>query len=167
MNASADIKLHITKSIETALGELHKHDIFLLEKDVAERALTHRLAVYLENKFPDWHIDCEYNRQDEGHNSKKLQAFIQENQEKEKERNANGDGSYVFPDIIIHKRGEKGPKNNLLVIEAKKNTANPKQIHLDKEKLSLYKDEIEYQFAILVTFNVKKSYNTRSAFDFI
>ena len=30
--------------------------------DANERSLTHKLAEYLQCEFPDWHVDCEYNR---------------------------------------------------------------------------------------------------------
>ena len=34
----------------------------LLEKDLGERTLTHRLAVHLERHFPGWEVDCDYDR---------------------------------------------------------------------------------------------------------
>ena len=43
----------------TALQELFAQDSFLFERDVGERALTHRLAVHVERQFPGWDVDCD------------------------------------------------------------------------------------------------------------
>ena len=45
-----------------ALGEFYARETHLLEKDLGERALTHRLAVHLESRFAGWDVDCDYNR---------------------------------------------------------------------------------------------------------
>ena len=46
----------------SALREFYAHEKFLLEKDVGERALTHRLAVHIEKQFSGWEVDCDYDR---------------------------------------------------------------------------------------------------------
>lgn len=48
--------------VVSAIQEFYARETFLLDKDVGERALTHRLAVQLEKQFPGWEIDCEYDR---------------------------------------------------------------------------------------------------------
>ena len=48
--------------VVAALGEFYARETFLLEKDLGERALTHRLAVHVEKQFPGWEVDCDYNR---------------------------------------------------------------------------------------------------------
>ena len=45
-----------------ALSDFYARETDLLEKDLGERALTHRLAVALERQFPEWNVDCDYNR---------------------------------------------------------------------------------------------------------
>ena len=45
-----------------ALQDFYARETHLLERDLGERALTHRLAVSLEGHFPEWNIDCDYNR---------------------------------------------------------------------------------------------------------
>ena len=45
-----------------AYHALLRHDRALLELDANERSLTHKLAEYLQGEFPDWDVDCEYNR---------------------------------------------------------------------------------------------------------
>ena len=46
----------------TALQEFYARETFLLERDLGERTLTHRLAVCLERQYPGWEVDCDYNR---------------------------------------------------------------------------------------------------------
>src|SRR5271165_7265202 len=45
-----------------AVRQLFEPDAYLLQVDANERSITHRLALYLTPHFPDWDIDCEYNR---------------------------------------------------------------------------------------------------------
>jgi hypothetical protein len=48
--------------VETGLGLLMSHDGYLLEKDISERAITHKLAEYLQQLFLEWNVDCEFNK---------------------------------------------------------------------------------------------------------
>lgn len=52
----------VKKRIEKSLNMLIRNDLFLFEIDVHERTISHRLAVYLEQEFPSWNVDCEYDR---------------------------------------------------------------------------------------------------------
>src|SRR5579864_6292355 len=45
-----------------ALKEFYAREAFLFEHDLGERALTHRLAVQLERQFPDFEVDCDFDR---------------------------------------------------------------------------------------------------------
>ena len=131
---------NVRNIIEIAYKRLIENDRYLLEVDANERSITHRLAIYLEELFLGYDVDCEYNR--DGIDSKKLKEF------KEKvESDYNGETN-VYPDIIVHHRGEK---ENLIVIEAKKTSSSD---FLDKEKLRIYKKELHYQFAYFVRFPV-------------
>lgn len=86
----------LAEAVIHAVQTLLDRDAYLLRADVNERTVTHRLAVYVEQAFPDWDVDCEYNR--DGHDPKEI-AF------------GSGDdaehGSRVFPDVIVHKRGRR------------------------------------------------------------
>ena len=53
-----------------AVTVLLKRDRLLLKLGVHERSITHKLASYLENEFPRWDIDCEYNKK--GDDTKRL-----------------------------------------------------------------------------------------------
>ena len=50
------------EKVKNAYLQFLKNDGYLLENDVNERSITHKFAVYLENEFSEWDVDCEYNR---------------------------------------------------------------------------------------------------------
>jgi len=52
----------IQEKLNRAIETLVEYDKFLLAADVNERSITHQLALYLEDEFADYDIDCEYNR---------------------------------------------------------------------------------------------------------
>jgi hypothetical protein len=111
-------------------------DRWLLEANASERAITHRLACHASAQFPDWDVDCEYNR--DGELPKRLFPPNPEADGDPKERVA------VFPDLIVHHRGKK---ENLLVVEAKKRGAPMERIEYDRRKLEAYVREMSYAHA--------------------
>lgn len=158
--------------LDTALRTLYLKDSHLLKNSVHERSLTHKLAEYLQQLFPEYNVDCEYNLDidDESKRKKwvsekakeKLIELLNEfktiktenwNLSEEIEKVSKN----FYPDIIVHKRGSN--KNNLFVIEAKKNGADTS---FDKEKLIAFtnnKDKIhryKYQLGAIVSFDVGK-----------
>jgi len=80
----------------------------LLDVNTNERSLTHKLAEHLGPRFPEWHVDCEYNRLEDA--PKRLPP-------KNKVFTDDTEGRTIFPDVIVHKRQIR---DNLLVIEVKK-----------------------------------------------
>ena len=129
----------IHKLVDNALNCLFTIDSYLLINDANERAITHRLACYLQTSFPEWDVDCEYNRNHD--QAKRLHSIASRNAQMD-----NTNGKTVFPDIIVHKRGTN---NNLLVIEVKKST-NRETEHFDFAKLDAYKNELNYKFALFI-----------------
>jgi hypothetical protein len=132
----------IREKVNIALKILFKIDADLLDIDVNERSISHKLAEYLQDQFPDWNVDCEYNKK--GNATKKL-IGIQECGE-------NIRTDRVYPDIIVHQRKKE---NNLLVIEIKKNTNKYNPI-CDQEKLKLFtyeKGEYHYSLGLFIKFN--------------
>jgi hypothetical protein len=121
--------------LNKAVEILIEKDSFLLEKDLNERSITHRLAMYLQQLLPNYDVDCEYNRNHE--NPKRLKLFSNDGNLPVNDT----DGKTVFPDIIVHKRGTD---TNILAIEVKKTTSNTDDSH-DKEKLKEFKNELNYQ----------------------
>ena len=115
----------VETSINDALHLLYRNDHFLIINSTSERSITHKLAEYIQQLFPQWHVDCEYNRLGLGF-PKNLP-----------------DQHTSYPDIIIHKRNTK---TNLLVIEAKSiHSADRSDTH-DKEKIKAYIEDPEYQY---------------------
>lgn len=52
----------MNEKIELGLNMLLSKDSYLLINDVNERAVTHKLGEYYQYIFPEWNVDCEYNR---------------------------------------------------------------------------------------------------------
>jgi len=104
----------IKKKVYICIRQLLKNDLHLLEIRANERSIAHKLAEYLQQQFPDWHVDVEYNR----HGVK-----IKRISEKK-----------VYPDIIVHLRNTD---LNLLVIELK---CSNRSYNVDIEKLSSLTD---------------------------
>ena len=119
--------------VQCAFDALKHHDRQLLENDAHERTICARLAMYLQFVFPGYHVDVEYNRH--GMDPKRIGV------------NPEGGEERVFPDVIVHHRGNDD--SNLLVMELKKST-NPESRDADRRKLNHLVEEYRYEFAVLV-----------------
>lgn len=144
----------IQRRVYRAISLLLRNDMYLLSNDVAERAITHRLAVYLESEFKGWNVDCEYNR----HNgeSKALRRWIREDkikEEKNEEEDTSVPGSLVYPDIVIHLRGTD---INLLVIEVKKSNNRSVEEGHDIRKIKSFINELHYENGLFLEFKCEK-----------
>jgi hypothetical protein len=141
----------VRSRITAALRDLFERDHELLHRDVNERSITHKLACYLGNQFPDYDVDCEYNR--DGLKPKRLRLFVNE---MGKLNPDDIDAVTVYPDIIVHRRGVSGAEGgNLLVIEAKKENV---RTGYDAQKLKCYKRDLSYQYAFLVIFPMHRPF---------
>ncbi len=141
----------IRNKIDQALVQLIERDGYLLQIDANERAISHRLGIYLQLLFEDWDVDCEYNRNlDDPKRIKTVKGFLDT---KYYERGiAETEAITVFPDIIIHKRGTH---NNLLVIEMKKTTSQVDD-RFDHYKLREFKYQLKYPYAIFIKLITKQ-----------
>jgi hypothetical protein len=144
--------LEVLEKIMIAYLKLLKNDSYLLEVDANERSITHRFAIYLEDEFPDYNVDCEYNRNDT--DIKKIELI---SKQYISATDAKGNTVSVYPDMIIHHRGTN---NNFIVIEAKK-TANNNNNDMEKDmkKLNAYASQLRYRHAFFVKFPVKKNFS--------
>lgn len=125
-------KEQIETLISRALDQLYENDEYLVDNrpylkekngnhHVGERSIVFRLAHYMQNimdsnpAFANYVLDCEYNRN--GVHAKKLPSF------------RNG----VYPDVIIHNRGNND--SNLLIMEVKTywNDDNAQDVHKIRE----------------------------------
>ncbi len=130
----------VEKGLREAISRLCEEDRFLLENDVNERSISHKLAEYLQERFSDWHVDCEYNR---NHDLvKRLNVGPPDPSTEDTQ------GRTVYPDIVVHRRNTDA---NLLVIEIKKST-NVDERRFDMEKLRLYIAELGYRYGAFVEF---------------
>lgn len=122
--------------IEDAIGRLFSDDAFLLETDVAERAIAARLAFYLAPQFPQHQVDVEYNR----HGIEPKMVDLPEH--------CRGGGQrYIYPDIVIHQRGHD--EDNLLVIQIKKET-NREPRDCDRAVIEAMKREFRYAHGLQI-----------------
>lgn len=105
-----------------AIEEFYAREGLLFDKDLGERALTHRLAVYLERQFDGWEVDCDYNRLGERLLKMPHGTIVSTDDEL---------GKSIFPDIVVHRRTVP---ENLLAVEVRKAT-NHQPIEHDQHKL--------------------------------
>jgi len=152
----------IREIVDDAIYTLLGNDGFLLENDVNERSISHRLALYLEDYFPEYDVDCEYNRNVEADNERKYIRIIRRKaielgikiDENTVEQNIIE--RLVYPDIIVHLRGRND--HNLLIIEMKKTSSSISQ-EFDYEKLRRYtsaenENDLSYAFGAFICVGV-------------
>jgi len=113
--------------VAAAMREFYAQETFLFEKDLGERTLTHRLAVYLEKQFPGWQVDCDYNRLGERTLRLPHGTIVSTDDHL---------GKSVYPDIVVHQREIP---NNLLAIEVRK-AGNHQPPEHDQHKLRALTD---------------------------
>ena len=110
-----------------AVQEFYARETFLLERDLGERALTHRLAVYVEKQFAGWQVDCNYDRLGERTLRLPHGTVISTDDHL---------GKSIYPDIVVHQRDIP---NNLMAIEARKDS-NHQSLEHDQHKLQALTD---------------------------
>lgn len=117
------MKIEEVKSkVLSALKKFYREDKFLLQHDLGERCLVHRLAVCLEaQNFKGYYIDCEYNK-----------AHLNKNESHTK-KVSSSHGNYI--DIIITKR-DGDYRNDLVCFEIKK-SKNYSERGNDRKKLRI------------------------------
>lgn len=131
----------LQKLIEKSLDELYTKDSELIIRKVAERDIVHRFAHYFENNMSKtelvrYNVDCEYNR--DGYGIKQI------------------NGSNIYPDFIIHKRGSN--EDNLLVIEFKTWWNPDNSLDIEKIKWMMHpKIVFQYKYGCSITINQDKS----------
>ncbi len=130
-----NIKIIINK----VLNEFYERDSVLVDynscsKLICERTISARLAMYLQNAFKEYEVDCEYNK-----HINDIKTI---------------DNKKIFPDIVIHKR--KNDEDNLIWIELKKYNSYKKSIDNDRERLTIVTKEnfdFKYQYGVLIIIN--------------
>ena len=113
--------------VVAALQDFYARESFLFEKDLGERALTHRLAVHLEKQFAGWEVDCDYNRLGERTLRLPRGTIVSTD---------DSLGKSIFPDIVVHRRD---PPDSLMAVEVRK-ASNHQPIGHDQRKLEALTD---------------------------
>lgn len=142
--AEADDKC-LAEKIAKAIICLFHNDLFLFQADANERSISHHLAVYLKRVWPNWDVDCEYNRDRHDTKSVNLSGNLNDGD--------GTNGSRVYPDVIVHKRG---CDDNLLVIEIKKTTSDRSDAK-DIAKLKAYRLQLNYRSGLFLRFRAGQS----------
>ena len=154
----------IIDRIDWAFKQLLSNDKWLLEKDLSERSIAHRWAVYLEQAFIsdkfDFQVDCEYNG-DAGRKDGLKRIFFLDRWLKANAHLEEVPDTIirrVFPDIIVHRRCCND--DNLLVIEVKKSTSNQNDV-FDRVKMEAYTgrqfgNTLAYQLGLVATVGAKR-----------
>ncbi len=113
--------------VVAALREFYAHETWLLENDLGERTLTHRLARDIEKQFPGWEVDCNYDRLGERTLRLPHGTIVSIDDHLAKS---------VYPDIVVHQREIP---NNLLAVEVRK-ASNHQPVEHDQHKLQALTD---------------------------
>jgi hypothetical protein len=127
--------------VVSALGEFYARETYLLEKDLGERTLTHRLAVHLERQFEGWDVDCDYDRLGERTLRLPKGSIVSTDDHL---------GKSVYPDIVVHRRAVP---ENLLAVEVRKASNHQPPEH-DRHKLRALTDPhlwFAYRIGIYLT----------------
>ena len=156
-------EITIKEKIRIAIDALFSNDAWLLENDLCERSITHKLAEYMQPLFLKYNVDCEYNgdamREDGRKRIHMLKIELKKMgliQKKDETTDSELTDRLVFPDIIVHVRGKGGHAHNLCIIEVKKSTNNNSSEY-DKIKLQAYTTEqhgndLKYKIGLFIEF---------------
>jgi len=139
-----ETKNNILKKINISLDIFYNSDFELIELNTQERAISHKLACYLQECFKNYDVDCEYDKH--GEYIKKLDHISECSEEKKTNR--------ILPDIIIHKR--KFDDHNLAVFEIK---SKKRAISCDIKKLELMTKQdgqFKYKFGFFIKFEKER-----------
>lgn len=120
------MQAELTKVV-AALREFYAHESFLFDKDIGERAITHRFAVHLERQFSGWTVDCDYDRLGERTLRLPHGTIISTDDHL---------GKSIYPDVVVHQREIP---NNLLTVEIRKAT-NHTPLEHERHKLRALTD---------------------------
>jgi hypothetical protein len=136
--------------VTAALRDFFARETFLFDHDIGERAITHRFAVYLEQQFSGWAIDCNYDRLGERTLHLPRGTIISTDDHL---------GKSIYPDVVVHQREIP---NNLLAVEVRK-ASNHTPLEHDQHKLKAMTDpHVWFAYEIGVLLVLAKDHVTMS-----
>ena len=115
------------EKIVAALKEFYARETFLFEQDLGERTLTHRLAVQVERQFPEFEVDCDFDRLGQRTLNLPHGSIVSTDDHL---------GKSIYPDIVVHRRVVP---DNLLAVEVRKASNHQPPEH-DQHKLCALTD---------------------------
>ena len=136
----------IKEKIKACLLKLYTNDRILFErnegKGACERCLVFRLGIYLQEVFPDYFVDCDFNSarvNGEDVNGKPIM-------------NPDGTTTNRFVDIIVHKRLAV-TDTDFICFEIKKwNHGNRVSENKDKQVLTILTSQYGYKYGFYLIF---------------
>ena len=143
----------IKEAIYKSIDELYQYDSLLLHTNynIHERTVCHRFAIYLEKNIDyKYNVDVEYNRMRTAYGVDDVGEIVGKVINYE---DTDEGASYVYPDIIIHKRDEN---INILVIEVKMSWKNRKK-SIDYNKINQYINQLNYKFGVYIELNENRN----------
>jgi len=157
MNSISDLKEKVLTAVNSFLKE--KQSKFLVHH-VHEQSISHRIAIYLESLFTEYHVDCEYNKH--GNVIENMEKLLGDVRNIRSECGCSGCEEWlrshkktkdvrVRPDIIVHKNRGSGGAGNVLVMEIKKNS----RCSFDQGKLKTLTDKLgdyKYKLGVFLCF---------------
>lgn len=131
-----------------ALHQVYEEDKYLIEHRAHERSVVfhigRRLAAAVAKWDAEWDVDVDYNRWQ--------QSGLDQVAYKYMGTTDGRDAGPVYPDLIVHRRGEARPGHNLLVLEAKHGPVSDAARAVDLGKLRGYRDVFGYRHQVFVEF---------------
>jgi hypothetical protein len=146
--------------VDLAVADVIKNETNTLTRGLNERTISTHLSNYLKPYFKGYDIDHEYNGDIDKPNDRKA-LDIASNRLNEIGKKTNLKANYkLSPDIIVHKRGTN--KNNLIVIEVKKDSSPDRDKEFDLIKLEhltidYLGNHYNYKLGIALSFGTGKN----------
>ncbi|WP_454045024.1 hypothetical protein [Chryseobacterium sp. Marseille-Q8038] len=153
----------ILQNIKDAIDVLLEKEAGNLARGLNELNISTHLAYYLKPYFHDFDVDPEYNGDIDKPNDRKALDIAKNRMIEIGFEPNDGDNYKISPDIIIHKRETN--KNNLVVIEVKKDSHSRKHKEFDLIKLEHLTidysgNHYNYKLGIAIIFGTKRKSGT-------
>lgn len=140
---------------EKACKKFQSNEQYLIQNNLGERVLSHKLAEHLQKEFGEYNVDCEYNKNiTETKRLREIKEFVRQTRNNGLSNFEEEHGINVSPDIIIHIRGSN--THNKIVVEIKKANSPIKDEEFDKLKIEFYMKELNYSLGIFVKIGIDK-----------
>ena len=150
----------VLQNVKDAINVLLELEHGTLTRGLNELNISTHLAFYLKPYFLDFDVDPEYNGDIDKPNDRKALEIAKNRLIEIGFKPNTGDNYKISPDIVIHKRETN--KNNLVVIEVKKDSHSRKHKEYDLVKLEHLTidysgNHYSYKLGIAIIFGTKQN----------